>query len=89
MQYGLPHKSRSVLYEKAEPVLLPEGLHLAELIDVRKFGNVFGDRVGLVLRISTGPYAGQEIMEAARCHHHHAGSWPTYSAAWATGSLPC
>jgi len=55
----------SVLYEKVEPVLVPEGLHLAELIDVRRFGNVFGDRVGLVFRISTGPYAGQEIMEAA------------------------
>lgn len=58
-------QSRSVLYEKAEPVLVSEGLHLAELIDVRRFGNVFGDRVGLVFRISTGPYAGQEIMEAA------------------------
>ena len=58
-------QSRSVLYEKAEPVLVSKGLHLAELIDVRRFGNVFGDRVGLVFRISTGPYAGQEIMEAA------------------------
>lgn len=55
----------SVLYEKAEPVLVSEGLHQAELIDVRRFGNVFGDRVGLVFRISTGRYAGQEIMEAA------------------------
>lgn len=53
------------MYEKAEPVLVPKGLHLAELIDVRRFGNVFWDRVGLVFRISTGPYAGQEIMEAA------------------------
>ena len=53
------------MYEKAVPVLVPEGLHLAELIDVRKFGNVFGDRAGLVFRISTGAYAGQEIMEAA------------------------
>jgi len=58
-------QSRSVLYERAEPVLVSEGQHLAELIDVRRFGNVFGDRVGLVFRISTGPYAGQEIMEAA------------------------
>ena len=55
----------SVLYEKAETVLVSEGLHQAELIDVRRFGNVFGDRVGLVFRISAGPYAGQEIMEAA------------------------
>lgn len=58
-------QSRSVLYEKAEPVLVSEGLHLAELIDVRRFGNVFGDRVGLVFRISTGRYVGQEIMESA------------------------
>ena len=53
------------LYEKADSVLVPEGLHLAELLDVRRFGNVFGDRVGLVFRISTGLYAGQEIMESA------------------------
>lgn len=58
-------QSRTVLYEKADSVLVPEGLHLAELIDVRRFGNVFGDRVGLVFRISTGQYAGQEIMESA------------------------
>jgi len=54
-------QSRTVLYEKADAVLVPEGLHLAELIDVRRFG----DRVGLVFRISTGLYAGQEIMESA------------------------
>ena len=55
----------TVLYGKAEPGLVPEGWHLAELIDVRRFGNVFGDRVGLVFRISTGRYVGQEIMESA------------------------
>ena len=55
----------TVLYEKADSVLVTEGLHLADLIDVRRFGNVFGGRVGLVFRISTGLYAGQEIMESA------------------------
>ena len=55
----------TVLYEKADSVLVPEGLHLAELIDVRRFGNVFGDRVGLVFRISAGRYVGQEIMQSA------------------------
>ena len=55
----------TVLYEKADSALVPEGLHLAELIDVRRFANVFGSRVGLVFRISTGLYAGQEIMESA------------------------
>ena len=55
----------TVLYEKPEPVLVAEGLHLAELIDVRRFGNVFGERVGLVFRIATGRHAGAEIMESA------------------------
>jgi len=55
----------TVLYEKAEPVLIPEGLYLAELIDVRRFANTFGERLGLVFRVSTGRHAGQEIMEAA------------------------
>lgn len=55
----------TVLYEKADSALVLEGLHLAELIDVRRFANVFGGRVGLVFRISTGLYAGQEIMESA------------------------
>ena len=58
-------QNRSTLYEKGEPVLVPEGLHLAKLVDVRKFINVFGERVGLVFRISTGSYAGQEVMESA------------------------
>jgi hypothetical protein len=55
----------TVLYEKAEPVLVPEGWHLAELIDVRRFANAFGERVGLVFSISTGSHAGHEIMESA------------------------
>ena len=55
----------SFLYENAEPILIPEGLHLAELIDVRRFANAFGERVGLVFRVNTGRHAGQEIMEAA------------------------
>lgn len=55
----------TVLYEKPEQVLVAEGLHLAELIDVRRFGNVFGERVGLVFRITTGRHAGAEIMESA------------------------
>ena len=55
----------TVLYEKPEQILVAEGLHLAELIDVRRFGNVFGERVGLVFRIATGRHAGAEIMESA------------------------
>ena len=55
----------TVLYEKAEPGLVPEGWHLAELIDVRRFANAFGERAGLVFSISTGSHAGHEIMESA------------------------
>ena len=55
----------TVLYEKAEPGLVPEGWHLAELIDVRRFANAFGERTGLVFSISTGSHAGHEIMESA------------------------
>lgn len=55
----------SVLYGKAESGLIPEGWHLAELIDVRRFANAFGERAGLVFSISTGSHAGHEIMESA------------------------
>ena len=55
----------SFSYEKAEPGLVPEGWHLAELIDVRRFANAFGERGGLVFSISTGSHAGHESMECA------------------------
>ena len=55
----------TVLYDEADLGRVPEGRHLAELIDVRTFANAFGQRVGLVFRISTGSHVGQEIMEAA------------------------
>lgn len=55
----------TVLYGKADPSLVPEGWHLAELIDVRRFANAFGERAGLVFSISTGGHAGHEIMESA------------------------
>ena len=54
----------TVLYDKAEPGPVPEGWHPAELIDVRRFANAFGERVGLVFSIGTGGRAG-EIMESA------------------------
>lgn len=58
-------QNRSTLYENGGPVLVPEGLHLAELVDVRKFANVFGERVGLVFAIDGGLYHGIELMESA------------------------
>lgn len=41
-------QNRSVLYAEAEPVLVPEAVYEADLVDVRRFSNVFGERVGLV-----------------------------------------
>jgi hypothetical protein len=58
-------QNRSVLYEKPEPDLVPEGIHEADLVDVRRFANVFGERVGLVFKIASGSHKGVELMEAA------------------------
>ena len=58
-------QNRSVLYAGAEPVLVPEAVYEADLVDVRRFSNVFGERVGLVFKIASGPYLGVELMEAA------------------------
>jgi len=57
-------QNRSVLYG-TDPTLVPEGIHEAELVDVRRFTNVFGERVGLVFRIVTGLHLGAELMESA------------------------
>jgi hypothetical protein len=51
--------------ERADPELVPEGIHEAKLAGVRRFTNAFGDRVGLVFEITTGPHQGIELMEAA------------------------
>lgn len=55
----------SVLYETADPGLVPEAIYEADLVDVRRFSNVFGERVGLVFKIASGPHLGIELMEAA------------------------
>jgi hypothetical protein len=57
--------NRSVLYAEPELALVPEGIHEAELVDVRRFSNVFGERVGLVFKIASGSHLGIELMEAA------------------------
>ncbi|HYN76528.1 MAG TPA: hypothetical protein VES73_01890 [Lamprocystis sp. (in: g-proteobacteria)] len=46
-------------------VLVDEGTHDAELIDVRTFSGSFGDRVGLVFRIGAGAHGGVELLESA------------------------
>jgi len=47
-------QNRSVLYKIPEPVLVPEGVYEAELVEVKEFSNAFGNRVGLVFKITTG-----------------------------------
>jgi hypothetical protein len=59
-------QNRSVLYEPAGHDLVAEGIHDAELVEVRRFTNAFGERIGLVFKITTGPFADIELMESAR-----------------------
>ena len=61
----MPIQNRSVLYKTTEPVLVPEGVYEAELVEVKEFSNAFGNRVGLVFRITTGQHEGVELMESA------------------------
>lgn len=58
-------QNRSVLYAEADPALVLEGIYEADLVEVRRFSNVFGERVGLVFKIASGPHLGIELMEAA------------------------
>ena len=58
-------QNRSDLYGMPEARLVSEGIHDAELVDVRRFTNAFGERMGLSFRILTGPFQGAEIMESA------------------------
>ena len=55
----------SILYENAEPELVAEGVYESVLVDVRRFTNAFGERVGLVFAIEGGPHHGIELMESA------------------------
>ena len=61
----MPIQNRSVLYKTPEPVLVPEGVYEAELVEVKEFSNAFGNRVGLVFKITTGQHEGVELMESA------------------------
>ena len=58
-------QNRSVLYAKHDSVLVPEGIHNAELIDVQPFESTFGARVGLVFRLVGGEHNGIELMQSA------------------------
>lgn len=58
-------QNRSVLYKTTEPVLVPEGVYEAKLVEIKEFSNAFGNRVGLVFKITTGQHEGVELMESA------------------------
>ena len=61
---GMFIQNRSVLYKTPELVLVPEGVYEAELVEVKEFSNAFGNRVGLVFKITTGQHEGVELMES-------------------------
>ena len=50
------------MYKTPEPVLVPEGVYEAELVGVKDFSNAFGQRVGLVFKITTGQHEGVELV---------------------------
>ena len=62
MQVGV--QNRSVVYDDG-PVLVPEGVHRADLVDAYEVGSAFGPRVALVFRLIEGPYAGHDLMQSA------------------------
>lgn len=58
-------QNRSVLYGSEADELVPEGLHVATLVDVQPFANIHGQRLGLVFKLTAGPHRGIELMESA------------------------
>ena len=43
---GMSIQNRSVLYKTPEPVLIPEGVYEAKLVEVKAFSNAFGSNAG-------------------------------------------
>lgn len=62
MQVGV--QNRSVVYDEG-PVLVPEGVHRADLVDAYEMATGFGPRVALVFRLLEGPHAGHDLMQSA------------------------
>jgi hypothetical protein len=62
-------QNRSDLYKILAPLdnpaIVPQGIHPARLIEVRRFNNSFGERVGLVFEITGGTHRGAQVMESA------------------------
>ncbi len=57
-------QNRSVVYDKV-PVLVPEGVHRADLVDAYEIATGFGPRVALVFRLLERPYEGHDLMQSA------------------------
>ena len=76
-------QNRSVLYEAPPAALVPEGVYSAELIDVRRFTNSFGDRVGLVFKIDKAQCVTQLMRFAQRSGSLYDGQH------FAPGPRPC
>lgn len=58
-------QSRSVLYDRPGPILVPEGIYEAALVEIRRFTNAFGERIGLVFELVSEAHAGTRLMESA------------------------
>jgi hypothetical protein len=48
-----------------EPVLVPDGVHPARLVDQYLFSNAFGERVGFVYELTHGAHAGVTVVQSA------------------------
>lgn len=82
-------QNRSVLYAEVEPVLVPEAVYEADLVDVRRFSNAFGNGSAWCSDCA-GADLGIELMEVAALEGiAHAGSWPSCCAAWAALMVRC
>ena len=58
-------QSRSISHKTTDPTLIPEGVYRAKLVGVKEFSNAFGQRIGLIFRITCGQHEGVELMESA------------------------
>lgn len=65
----MPIQNRSDLYKMLAPLdnpsIIAQGIYAAKLVEVRRFVNSFGERIGLVFEIIEGAYQGELVMESA------------------------
>ena len=62
----LPDRSAYKAYAPLDnPEIVMQGIHPARLIEVKRFSNPFGERIGLVFNITDGTFADSMIMDSA------------------------